>query len=83
MLSIQRSYSHIPLHLYSIYLKYSLFILIHNVILTHVKWDFMTWDLLTENWFSLPQEDENIEETEEEPGVLTSEEPEESEPVSI
>lgn len=49
------------------------------MILTRLKCDFVTWDILTENWFSLPQEDEKTV-AEDGPGTLTSEEPDESEP---
>lgn len=46
----------------------------------------MMWDILTENWFSLPQENgETTAEVTDRPGTPTSpkaEEPDESEPVS-
>lgn len=47
----------------------------------------MAWDILTENWFSLPQENETtIAEDTDRPGTPTSskaEEPDENEQVNI
>lgn len=43
----------------------------------------MTWDILTENWFSLPQENEDTTAEVTDRSGTPTEEPSESEPVSI